>query len=190
MVSQVDSHQLQVEFRAATLAEIRQIDLTATEVVLPTQVLMTRREFQKAMSPFPLERSTFSTAPKRPPGALIWAQLASRAGDMILGGRDVNGLPSVPMPANGDIFFVSTVPQSSGDPSDGSLRSSPMPVRLSESSTGEPDRCRPIISADGLISCASFECQSCLRVLARNSWATSIACLCGADDESGSYRAV
>jgi hypothetical protein len=59
-------------------------------------------------------------------------------------------------------------------------------VTLNETSISDPEQCQPIISADGVISCASFECERCLRVIARNSWTTSIACMCGFEAGTGS----
>jgi hypothetical protein len=175
----VKSQAVTVEFRAAPLAEIRRIDLTADELVLPAQVLMTRREFRRAIEPFPFERPSFHGTP-RPPGSLIWAQLASPAGDMIVGGRDINGLPSVPMPVESSVLFVSAAPHSVDDRSGSQLRSAATPISLLELPATEPQGCRPIIDADGVITCVSSECEGCLGVLTRNSWTTSIACWCAA----------
>lgn len=168
-----------VEFRAATLAEIKRIDLTAAEIVLPAHVFMTHGQFRNALAPFPFERPPFHGAPMRPPGSLIWAQRATPSGDMIVGGRDTNGLPSFPIPApSGDIFFLSGVTASGGRAGTTSA-SMEIPAILFERLTIEPDSCAPVLAADGSIACAFSSCGDCLRVLTRNSWRTSIACACG-----------
>ena len=105
---------------------------------------------------------------------------------MIVGGRDINGLPSVPLPINGDIFFVSAAPRGPGDHSASLPGASPVSVTFQEPSISDAEECQPIINAEGMISCASFECERCLRVIARNSWTTSIACMCGFEAGTGS----
>jgi hypothetical protein len=168
-----------VEFRAATLTEIRRIDLTAAEIVLPAHVFMTHTQFRNAIAPFPFERPPFHGTPLRPPGSLIWAQRATPSGDVIVGGRDTNGLPSFPIPTpSGDIFFLSGV-AASGRGAGTAPSSMDIPTILFERLTIEPDSCSPILAADDSIACAFPDCGDCLQVLTRNSWKTSIACACG-----------
>lgn len=184
-----DTREVKVEFRAATPEEIRDIDMTAGGIVLPAQVLMTREQWRKAVAPFPIGGSRPVIAGDerswRPPGAMIWGQLASQAGDMIVGGRDRLGFPSVPVPGeNGDIVFVPTVPDRGdelprtsrviGSPSQGSAVRLVRPERLSFERRG----CQPVLSFDGPVKCASSACDDCLRPLTRDSWYTTIACFC------------
>ena len=94
---------------------------------------------------------------------------------MILGGRDIDGFPSVPVPApNGDIFFLSTNPGSPREEGGPAIT----PSVLVASLTFEPGTCQPILSAGGTITCAFSECDDCLRVVTRDSWTTAVACVC------------
>lgn len=168
------SREVKIEFRAATPDEVAKIDMTADEVVLPAQLFMTHERWLEAIAPFPLAHGAGDVRSWRPPGSMVWAQLASRSRDMIVGGRDRFGLPSIPVPAgNGDIFFASVVP----DRHHADLGGTPL-VRLRSLSL-EPHECQPILSSDGPIECASAGCDDCLRVLTRNNWSTNIACVCG-----------
>jgi len=164
-----------VEFRAATPTELRAIDTNAPEVVLPALLLMNRTEWRRANSAFPAGHPATAERPHGPPGSLIWAQLASRSGSMLVGGRDRFGMPSVPVPSpNGEIVFLSAVPAETAGPSE-PTRLPSMPV---EHVIAEPGECQPIIAGNGEIRCASITCTGCLTVLTRNSWYTSIACVC------------
>lgn len=174
------SRDVRVEFRAATPNEVGEIDMTADEVVLPAHLYVTHEQWREAIAPFPighpLDVGAGDVRSWRPPGAVMWAQLASRSRDMIVGGRDRFGLPSIPVPAgNGDIFFASVVP----DRHDADLVGTPL-VRIRRLSL-EPQECQPTLSSDGPIRCASADCDECLRVLTRNNWNTNIACVCGRD---------
>ncbi len=164
-----------VEFRAATIGEVRSIDLSAPHVVLPAHLFLNRGEWRHATSGFPVHHPNTQQRSPRPPGSLIWAQLASRSGSMLVGGRDRFGMPSIPMPTpHGDIAFVSAVPAEQTRP-----RQPTTPPAISvEHVIVEPEECQPIISADGEIACAFASCNGCLTVLTRNSWSTSIACVC------------
>jgi len=163
-----------VEFRAATPSEVRAIDPARSEVILPAHLLMNREEWRRANSAFPANHH-LAQGSSRPPGSLIWAQLASRSGSMLVGGRDKAGMPSVPLPSpNGDILFVSAVPS----PDSGSKEMARPPSMSVEHMIVEPDDCQPIIAASGEITCASINCGECLTALTRNSWYTSIACVC------------
>lgn len=173
--STMDSRPVVVEFRAATLAEVRGIDLTASEVVLPAHLFMTRDQWRHATSAFPAHHSTATEPALRPPGSLIWAQLASRSGAMLVGGRDRFGMPSIPMPTqHGEIVFVSAAPDRRARPA----RATTPPVLSLEHLIVESDGCQPMISAEGDITCGPTDCNGCLTVLNRNSWSTSIACVC------------
>lgn len=152
--------------------------MTADEVVLPAHLFVTHERWREAITPFPIGQpfahGVGDVRTWRPPGSMVWAQLASQSRDMIVGGRDRFGLPSIPVPAgNGDIFFASVVP----DRDDADLGGTPL-VRLRRLSL-EPDECQPILSSDGPIKCVSPNCDDCLRVLTRNNWSTNIACVCG-----------
>ena len=165
-----------VEFRAATPAEVRSIDTTASEIILPAHLLMSRAEWRKANSALPAHHPGPHIQSNRPPGSLIWGQLASRSGSMMVGGRDSVGMPAVPMPSsNGDIVFVSTVPAQGAGTSSSERR---LPTMSVEHVIVELDECQPIIAADGAITCGTSICAGCLTVLTRNSWYTSIACVC------------
>ncbi|HEX6222670.1 MAG TPA: hypothetical protein VF115_16400 [Acidimicrobiia bacterium] len=169
-----------VEFRAATPDEIREIDMSAPDVVLPAHVFMDHRQWREAMAPFAARRSDHYRSP-HVPGAMIWAQLGSRAGDMVVGGRDRLGMPSVPVPAaNGDIYFASAIPDSADetDWTSTSVEGPSLSVALLERLSVDLHRCHPILSAEGPISCPGSDCDECLQVLTRNSWNTSIACVC------------
>ena len=173
-----DSRVVRVEFRAATPDEIAQIDMTSDEVSLPAHVFLTHARWREAIAPFPIgqpfDLGAGDVRSWRSPGSMVWAQLASRSRDMIVGGRDRFGLPSIPVPTgNGDIFFASVV---SGPPV-ASPGGTPL-VRLRRL-LPEPHDCQPILSADGPIECASADCDGCLRVLTRNNWNTTIGCVCG-----------
>lgn len=172
------SREVKVEFRAASPNEVVEIDMAADEVVLPAQLFVTHERWLKAIAPFPIGQPFANGAGDvrswRPPGSMVWAQLASRSRDMIVGGRDRFGLPSIPVPAaNGDIFFASVVPE----PHDADLAGTQL-VRLRRLSL-DPHECQPILSSAGPIKCASADCDDCLRVLTRNNWSTNIACTCG-----------
>lgn len=176
--TRTSSREVRVEFRAATPGEVTEIDMTADEVVLPAHLFVTHERWREAIAPFPIGQPFAPGAGDvrswRPPGSMVWAQLASRSRDMIVGGRDRFGLPSIPVPAgNGDIFFASVVP----DRHDADLGGTPL-VRLRRLSL-EPHECQPILSSDGPVKCASADCDDCLRVLTRNNWNTNIACVCG-----------
>lgn len=164
-----------VEFRAATIDEMRSIDLSAHDVVLPAHLFLSREEWRHATSRFPVHHPNTQERSHRPPGSLIWAQLASRSGSMLVGGRDRFGMPSIPMPTpHGDIAFVSAVPV---DRTKSRQPTTPPAISV-EHVIVEPEECQPIISADGEIACAFASCSGCLTVLTRNSWSTSIACVC------------
>lgn len=175
---ETSSREVKVEFRAATPDEVAEIDMSADEVVLPAQLFVTHERWREAIAPFPI-RQPFSDGAGdvrswRPPGSMVWAQLASRSRDMIVGGRDRFGLPSIPVPVgNGDIFFASVVP----DRHDADLGGTPW-VRLRSLSL-DPHECQPILSSDGPVKCAQADCGDCLRVVTRNNWSTNIACVCG-----------
>ncbi|HEX6287266.1 MAG TPA: hypothetical protein VFZ80_07255 [Acidimicrobiia bacterium] len=174
--SSMEGRRVIVEFRAATPAEVRAIDTTADALVLPAHLLMTKAEWRRANSALPAHHPTLHSRSNRPPGSLIWAQLASRSGSMMVGGRDSVGMPSVPLPAqSGDIVFVSTVPAEGARPI---ATARPLPTMAVEHVIVEPDACQPIIAADGEIICGKSTCASCLTVLTRNAWYSSIACLC------------
>jgi hypothetical protein len=174
-LSVVEGTRVTVEFRAATIAEMRSIDLSASEVVRPAHLFLKRDEWRQATSGFPLHHPAINERSPRPPGSLIWAQLASRSGSMLVGGRDRFGMPSIPLPtADGEIVFVSALPLDatrSGEPTT-------PPAFSVENLLVEPEECQPIISADGEIACVFTSCSGCLTVLTRNSWSTSIACVC------------
>lgn len=170
--------EVRVEFRAATPNEVAEIDMTADEVVLPAHLFVTHGRWQEAIAQFPIGQPYDVRAGDlrswRAPGSMVWAQLASRSRDMIVGGRDRLGLPSIPVPdGNGNILFASVVP----DPTDIEPGGTPL-VRLRHLSL-QPHECQPILSSDGPIECASANCDDCLRVLTRNNWSTNIACVCG-----------
>lgn len=170
----VETRQVMVEFRAATISDVRGIDWSAPEVALPAHLLMSRTEWRRATAAFPAHHPAPTERPARPPGSLIWAQLASRSGAMLVGGRDRFGMPSVPAPtADGGIVFVSAIPDDA-TPSD-RARS---PMMSLQHLIVEPDECQPIISENGEITCAWNDCSECLTVLTKNSWSTSIACMC------------
>lgn len=172
--SRIAGRRVIVEFRAATPDEVRAIDTSAPEVALAAHLLINRQEWRRATSPFPVNQFRTNDRSLRPPGSLIWAQLASRSGSMLVGGRDRFGMPSVPVPAaNGDIFFVSAVPDAGTRP-----QLARVPFMSLEHVIVEPDECQPILAAAGEITCASTGCAGCLTVLSRNSWSTSIACVC------------
>lgn len=175
---QTSAREVRVEFRAATPNEVAEIDMNADEVVLPAHLFLTHEQWREAIAPFPIGQpydvGAGDVRSRRPPGSMVWAQLASRTRDMIVGGRDRFGLPSIPVPVgNGDIFFASVVP----DPLEAELGGAPV-VRLRRLSL-ELHECQPILSSDGPIKCASADCDDCLRVLTRNNWSTNIACVCG-----------
>lgn len=173
--SAMEGRRVIVEFRAATPTELRAVDTAAPEVVLPAHLLMNRAEWRRAHAAFPAGHHATAERPHGPPGSLIWAQLASRSGSMLVGGRDRFGMPSVPMPSpTGEIVFLSAVPAETARASE-RTRLPSMPV---EHVIDEPDTCQPIIAANGEIRCASTTCTGCLTVLTRNSWYTSIACVC------------
>jgi len=174
--SEIGGRRVIVEFRAASPDELRAIDLSTPEVILPAHLFLSREQWRRAISPFPASQHAPQERATRPPGSLIWAQLASRSGAMLVGGRDRSGMPSIPVPAaNGDISFVSAVP----DPAPRSQNLVDTPSMSLEHVVVEPDDCQPILGADGEITCAVMGCGGCLTVLTRNSWSTSIACLCG-----------
>lgn len=173
-----------VEYRAATLGEVRAIDVDADEVVLPAYVLLSQEQWSAAVSPFPIGPRGQVKRPWRAPGRLIWAQLASRLGDRIVGGRDSSGLPSIPVPTeSGSIRFMAAVPGGDGATDRDETARGPgsrIPSMLMESHLGEPSKCEPVLSLDGPIVCNAPDCDDgCLQALTRTSWNTTIACFCG-----------
>jgi hypothetical protein len=167
---------LSVDFRAARPEEIREFDSTAGPA--PAFVLLTHDEWLAAVEPFigegpVLDPSRSGSGPSGPTGWSVWAQLASRSGDMIVGGRDQIGFPAVPVAYDdGGIGFesmarhvVSTTPLGRVD---------------------RADNCRPVLSGAGPIVCVSAGCHDCLRAATLTTWYSMIACACrrtGARDD-------
>lgn len=171
----------QFDYRAATLEEIQQVDVDASVPVLPAYLYLPKDRWHLAMSPFRRERvGGYRRGRERrgPPGAGIWAQLASRAGDVIVGGRDAVGLPSVPVAAaNGDIHFVSA--RAAVDALETTSRWIELPALASADMASDEHRsCTPILSHDGPITCSSPDCHNCLGTAQRTTWYSMVACMC------------
>jgi hypothetical protein len=169
----------QIDYRAGTLEEIQQVDVEAPVPVLPAYLYLPKDRWRLAMSPFRRERvGGYRRGRERrgPPGAGIWAQLASRAGDVIVGGRDAVGLPSVPVAAaNGDIHFVSARTAL------GAPETTSRWIELPPSADTASDQnrsCTPILSDAGPIKCGSTECHNCLATPQRTTWYSMVACMC------------
>lgn len=172
-----------VEYRAATIEEIQQVDLEISQPVLPAFLFLPKERWREAMSPFPLHQGDwYLKRPEHwgPPGAAIWAQQASRSGDVIVGGRDSVGLPSVPVgTTNGDIHFLPARQVSR-------LTEPEMPTRWIEVpllppfdfESDEHLVCRPALSKSGPIICSTPTCQNCLGTPQRSPWYTTVACMC------------
>jgi hypothetical protein len=167
---------LSVDFRAARPAEIREFD-SATGPA-PSFVLLTHDEWLAAVEPFigegpVLDPGRTGSGPSGPTGWSVWAQLASRSGDVIVGGRDRVGFPAVPV----------AYP-------DGGIGFEPMAGRVvSTTPLGKldiVDNCRPVLSREGPIVCVSPGCDDCLRAATLTTWYSMIACSCrhpaGSDD--------
>lgn len=158
-----------MEYRAARPAEIREVGLDAG--VVPAFVLLTHEEWLTAIAPLtgqgPVRDGGRGGPPLiGPPGWAIWAQLASRTGDVIVGGRDRVGFPAVPVAhPDGAIGFESVVP--------GAVSTTPF---------GNVDplarACRPALSPEGPIVCISPGCDDCLRAATLTTWYSMIACMC------------
>lgn len=160
-----------VDFRAARPAEIREIEPGTP--MAPAFVLLTQDEWRSAVAPFRrqgpvLDGGWSSSARFGPPGWSIWAQLASRSGEMILGGRDHVGFPAVPVATpDGDIGFAPVAGASSATTPLGGERGTP------------PDRsCRLVLSRAGSIVCSSQSCGECLHAASLTSWYSMISCMC------------
>lgn len=159
---------VQVDYRAVRPAEIREVDLDSGAV--PAFVLLTNEEWQSAVAPFtgqgPVLDGGRGGPLLGPPGWSIWAQLASRSGDVIVGGRDRVGFPAIPVAhPDGAIGFESLVP--------GAVSTTPL---------GEVDplekACRPVLSPEGPIVCVSPGCDDCLRAATLTTWYSMVACMC------------
>lgn len=161
-----------VDFRAARPAEIREIEPESP--MPPAFVLLTQEEWRSAVAPFRrqgpvLDGGWSSSARNGPPGWSIWAQLASRSGEMILGGRDRVGFPAVPVATpEGDIGFVSMA-----------SASSPTTPLGGETGIRPGKSCRLVLSREGPIVCVSEGCGGCLHAASLTSWYSMISCMCG-----------
>lgn len=160
--------ELSVDFRAARPEEIRKLD--SSEGTTPAFVLLTHDEWLAAVEPFVgegpvLDAGRSGSRPSGPPGWSLWAQLASRSGDVIVGGRDRVGYPAVP------VVYA-----------DGLIGFEPMARRaVSTTPLGMVDRaddCRPVLSREGPIVCVSAGCDDCLRAATLTTWYSMIACVC------------
>lgn len=159
---------LRVDFRAARPAEIREFD--STTGTAPAFVLLTHDEWLAAVEPFigegpVLDPSRSSSGPSGPTGWSVWAQLASRSGEVIVGGRDRVGFPAVPV----------AYP-------DGGIGFEPMARRVAATTPlggiDRADHCRPVLSSEGPIVCVSPGCDDCLRAATLTTWYSMISCSC------------
>lgn len=157
-----------IEYRAARPSEIREVD--NEDPIVPAFVLLTHDEWRDAVAPFKGHGPVFDAGwggsrRSGPPGWSLWAQLASRSGDVIVGGRDDVGFPAVPAAyPDGGIGFESVAPGATTTPL---------------GSTLEVDRgCRPVLSREGSIVCSSSGCDDCLRAATLTSWYSMISCMC------------
>jgi hypothetical protein len=159
---------LSVDFRAARPAEIRAFDSTAG--MAPAFILLTHDEWLAAVEPFlgegpVLDPGRSGAGPSGPPGWSVWAQLASRSGDVMVGGRDRVGFPAVPV----------AYP-------DGGIGFEPMARRVAATTplggVDRADNCRPVLSKEGPIVCVSRGCDDCLRAATLTTWYSMIACVC------------
>lgn len=160
-----------VDFRAARPAEIREME--PGTAMAPAFVLLTPDEWRSAIAPFRrhgpvLDGGWSSSARFGPPGWSIWAQLASRSGQMILGGRDHVGFPAVPVATpDGDIGFAPVAGTSS-----------PTTPLGGESGRHAGTSCRLVLSREGPIVCSSQLCGECLHAASLTSWYSMISCMC------------
>lgn len=93
-----------LDFRAAPLNEIRAIDPSGRDIILPSMLYLSPDEWS-AMK----ESLEFRSA-SHVKGAGIMVLPASTRGDVILSGRDAYGRPAVPVPVeDGRIEFLSVV---------------------------------------------------------------------------------
>ncbi len=166
-----------VDYRAARPSEIREVDPDTGTV--PAFVLLTHEEWQTAISPFTGQGPVLDggrSEPRHlgPPGWSIWAQLASRSGDVIVGGRDRVGFPAVPVTdSHGAIGFESVSPGTA---------TSTTPLGNVDS---QERTCRPALSPEGPIVCLSSGCDDCLRAATLTTWYSLIACMCRRPEASG-----
>jgi len=169
---------LTVELRAATLAEIRAVEIGRRETVLPAYLLMTDAQWRRSIAPFLGESRHHRTEERHaPPGSMVWAQAASRAGHVIVGGRDRLGFPSFPVPGrDGFIRFESLTSSLVDLESEAGI---PI-VRGAVDREGSPT-CRPMIDAEDVVSCGSPDCEHCLHSIALSTWQSAIACMCHED---------
>lgn len=165
---------LTVEMRATTLAEMRSIDVSRSGAVLPAYLLMTEAEWRHGIGPYVSERRHSMPHDRHgPPGSLIWAQSASRAGHVMVGGRDRLGFPSFPVPASDGVIRFESLDSPDVDLSG----EAGIPI-VRGYVLDEPATCTPLIDPDDSISCASADCAQCLHSISLSPWQSAIACLC------------
>lgn len=166
------SGQVTVDFRAARPEVIRALDREAS--VVPAFVLLTHDEWRAAIAPFTtggpvLDGGWSGSRHFGPPGWSIWAQLASRSGDMIVGGRDSVGFPAVPVALpDAHLGFEPLA----------SRATAPTTPLGRESAPQTNTACRPVISREGPIVCASSGCNECLHAATLTTWYSMISCMC------------
>jgi hypothetical protein len=166
---------LAVEMRAATLAEIRGIDINRREEALPAYLLMTEAQWRRSIEPYTRERRHPTIEDRHgPPGSLVWAQAASRAGHVMVGGRDRLGFPSFPVPGPGGVIRFESLESSNVDLSteDG------IPIVRGSVLRDGSSICTPMIGTDDVVTCGSRDCGECLHSMSLSTWQSAIACMC------------